>query len=181
MLELTAQQRRFVLAYISDARDHSRCAAAAGYSTRSGGNRVAAHHLLRSPRIVKAIREEADKRLNSAAFVAVSGLVNIAGTDGHKDQQKACDSILDRVGMPRKEVIAVTNDTSEEFENVSTEALLRQINELLSKSSPAQRERIETVRREEANVIDGDYTETPAAPARIDAGSTSRIYEEGEA
>jgi putative DNA primase/helicase len=48
-------------------------------------------------------------------------------------------------------------------------------------TSPAQRERIETVRREEANVIDGDYTETPAAPARIDAGSTSRIYEEGEA
>ncbi len=127
MLALSEQQRRFVIAYVGDSRDISRCALAAGYSTSSNGHRVAAHRMMRAPKIIAAIKEEADKRLNSAAYIAVSGLSDIAADPEHRDRQKACDSILDRTGYPRREVRAVVPDDEGEYRNKSTAELLEMI------------------------------------------------------
>src|SRR3954447_5752449 len=104
MLALDERRRKFVVAYIGDSRDATRCATAAGYGGTEGSLRVQAHRLMHSSKIIAAIKEEADKRLNSAAYIAGGGLTEIATDPEHRDRQKACDSILDRTGYPRREV-----------------------------------------------------------------------------
>jgi len=124
MLALDEKRRRFVVAYIGDSRDATRCARAAGYDGTHGALRVQSHRLMHSLKVIAAIKEEADRRLNSAAYIAVSGdrrlnsaayiavsgLADIAADCDHRDRQKACDSILDRTGFPRREIRTVTPD-----------------------------------------------------------------------
>jgi hypothetical protein len=196
MLALELKQRKFVLAYLRDARDASRCARAAGYSSSSGADRVTAHRLLRNPRVVEAIKEEADRTLNSNAYIAVAALADIAADPEHKDRFKAADSILDRTGFPKTTVHAVTTDEeNSKYDNVSTAELIRSISAYAKRAWPEvvrpdgsvdvdkvlARAKIgalaELVDRKNGRAIDGDFAEVPAMPSRIDAGSTSRIYE----
>jgi phage terminase small subunit len=100
MRDLEPKQRRFVIAYCRDASDHSRCAEAAGYSTKANGHRTAAFRMLKNPRVIDAIKEEAGRTLNSAAFIAVSALHDIAANPEHKDRYKAAATILSRTGFP---------------------------------------------------------------------------------
>src|SRR5215472_15384220 len=94
MLALEPRQRRFVLGYLGDPSDHSRCAEAAGYSTKSDGHRVAAHRMIRNPKIIAAIKEQADKTLNSNAFIAVSALADIAADPEHNGfDMLGCDGV----------------------------------------------------------------------------------------
>jgi hypothetical protein len=128
MLALSPRQRKFVIAYIgSGGRDAAACARAAGYTTSPGADRVAGHRLLHTPKVIEAIKVESDRHLNGAAYVAASGLVDIAADPEHRDRFRACADILDRTGFPRTTQHAVT--VEHEFANVSTAELLRTVAE----------------------------------------------------
>ena len=115
MLELTEKQQKFVVALLETGGDNE-CGAAqiAGYGT---GYATRSYELMRNPRVLAAIREEADKRIRSGALIAASKLVVIAKNDNHKDQLKAIDMLLNRSGMivqTQHKVTVEDNRTPEE-------------------------------------------------------------------
>ncbi len=101
MRALNVSQRRFVIAALNypTAKDWQ-IAKAAGYSDHShGALRVCAHRLFHDDKVLAAIHEEAGKRLRASALLGVTTLAKIARTDGHKDQLRAAEALLNRVGF----------------------------------------------------------------------------------
>ncbi len=101
MLELTPQQRAFVLAMLdTGGQDNSKAASLAGYGgDNPGSDRVQAHRLAHSPKVLAAIKEEANKRLHSGAILGASVLIEIARDVCHKDRYKAASELLSRGGL----------------------------------------------------------------------------------
>lgn len=103
MLALTAQQRRFVVGWIqSRGKNAARVAKAAGYSDSSEAAKVSAHRLLHSSRVQRALHEEAGRRLDGLAALAVAVLDQNLASSNPKVRQAAVDSILDRTGYARR-------------------------------------------------------------------------------
>lgn len=103
MLSLTELQRRFVVGIISNKfKDASRVARIAGYTKNDNVSRGIAYDLLRHPKIIKAIHEEAGRRLEGLSALAVLALEGNLTAKDRKARQNAADSILDRVGFPRR-------------------------------------------------------------------------------
>jgi phage terminase small subunit len=105
MLACTPLQRRFITAWIaSKGKDASRAARAAGYANSiTDSAKITAYRNLRNPKIIKAIHEEAGRRLSGLALQAVFSLErNMGKRASEKARQAAADSILDRVGFPRR-------------------------------------------------------------------------------
>lgn len=103
MLALTPLQRRFVLGWVrSRGKNGARIARAAGYSDAGEAAKVKAHYLLRNPRILAALREEADRHLDGIAVLAVLGLGDLINSKNEKTRQVAVDSVLDRTGYGRQ-------------------------------------------------------------------------------
>ena len=116
MRALNPAQRRFALAAVMFplAKDWQ-IAKAAGYSTNShGALRVQAHVLFHSEKVIAALHEEASKRLRSSSVLGVSILVKIAQTDGHRDQLRAAEALLNRVGLHEMTEHKVTVDHRDE-------------------------------------------------------------------
>ena len=103
MLALNAAQRRFVsAALIYPTGKDWQIAKAAGYASNSyGALRHTAHRLMHDEKIIAAMHEEADKRLRGSALLGVSVIAKIARTDGHRDQLKAAEALLNRLGCTR--------------------------------------------------------------------------------
>lgn len=104
MRALDARRRKFVIAYCNgDGRTASAAARAAGYAERGNGAalKVTAHRIIHSPDVLRALREEADRRLSGGAYAAASALVEIATDPLHRDRYKAAADILDRRGFLR--------------------------------------------------------------------------------
>jgi phage terminase small subunit len=103
MRQLTEKQRKFVQIYLEQPlRDGGSTAAAAGYSTggKSGvGVRFEAYRLLRSEKVLAAIREELDKRFRSDAVIGRHVLMEIALDKEHPQRLKAATALLDRGGF----------------------------------------------------------------------------------
>lgn len=101
MLALTPLMRRFVLAALQfpTGKDWQIAKAAGCSATSNGYLRRTAHRMFHDERVIAAMREEADKRLRSSALLGVSVLAKIARTEGHKDQLKAAEALLNRVGF----------------------------------------------------------------------------------
>ena len=102
MSALTDMQQAFIHAMLDLGGDSATAAAAeAGYAEDSyGALRVQAHRMLRSEKILAALREESVKRMQGATIVAVSGLVSLAkNAVQEKDRLKAIEMILNRTGM----------------------------------------------------------------------------------
>lgn len=103
MLALDPRQRRFVIGWIrTRGKNAARVAAAAGYSTHLESHKVQACRLLRKATTLAAIKEEADRRLDSVAVLALLRLEDIVENPEHSDHLKAVDSLLDRGGYSRK-------------------------------------------------------------------------------
>lgn len=93
----TPMQRKFVAALlvIPDPLKESEAARIAGYSQPAND----ASQMMKNPKILAAIREEADKRLRGCALIASRALMQIAANPMHKDQLKAADILLNRAGL----------------------------------------------------------------------------------
>jgi len=101
MLGLTPMQRRFVIGWIKNmGLNAARIARAAGYE--HAGAAVRAHNLLRNSKVIEALREEAERRLDSLAVLALLRLGNVVDNPKHRDHLKAVDSVLDRSGYGRQ-------------------------------------------------------------------------------
>lgn len=100
--KLSPQQRAFVMAYLeTGARSASEAARLAGYA--AGGQeqsvRAAGHRLLQRDDVLAAIRELADRKVKTGAYVAMAVLLEIAQDASHKDRYKAAVEIANRSGM----------------------------------------------------------------------------------
>lgn len=112
MRELTEMQRSFVVGYLDyggrpgKAPDAARDA---GYSTHNDNVlKSNASRLLHMPKIIRAIKEEADLRLRTGAILGASVLIEIAGDANHKKQYNAAVELLNRSDLivaERKEII----------------------------------------------------------------------------
>jgi phage terminase small subunit len=89
-------------------------AAAAGYANPA----VAGWQLMRNPRVVLALKEEAAKRLVSGALLGVDVLMKIAESDTHKDQFKAAKYLAEINGFTVEQKITVEHVTTDQREVV---------------------------------------------------------------
>jgi phage terminase small subunit len=165
MLALTPLQRRFVIGWIAiEGKDASRAARAAGYAnnTEHDSAKVKAFYNLRNPKIIKAIHEEAGRRLSTMAIYAVFALEKNMKRGNAKARQSAADSVLDRTGYPRRTEQALEVDDRRPATGKSHEQLLTMVYEklkVLSESAravPAVRQAIEATYKEIEDVAQAD-------------------------
>lgn len=100
MRKLNERQRNFVIAaLVTGETKFGKLALMAGYSGNDATLRVAGHRLAHDQRILNAMKEESQRRLQSSTIMATSKLVEIASNDQRKDQLKAIEMVLNRTGL----------------------------------------------------------------------------------
>lgn len=117
MRELTIPQQRFVVALVElGARNNTQAAMMAGYGGTDAARKVAAKVLMRSPKVLAAIREEADKRLRSGALLAASRLYELIDSNDEKVALKASIETLNRSDLivATEHRVTVTDNRSRE-------------------------------------------------------------------
>lgn len=100
--KLSPQQRAFVMAYLeTGARSATKAARLAGYAQGGATQsvRAAGHRLIQREDVLAAIKELADRKVKTGAYVAMSVLLEIAQDSTHKDRFKAAVEIANRSGM----------------------------------------------------------------------------------
>ena len=102
MRRLNERQKRYVIAYLMNpsTNGHTQAAIIAGYGN---GNYESAKQqawiLSHNPKVIAALKEEADRRIKSGIVIAASKLINIMENDQHKDQFKAIERVLNQGGL----------------------------------------------------------------------------------
>lgn len=100
MRKLSPQQRAFVMAYLETGLKATAAARLSGYGGENPQSvRVQAHRLTRNEDILAAIKELADRKVKTGAYIAMSVLLEIAQDPSHKDRYKAAVEIANRSGM----------------------------------------------------------------------------------
>lgn len=130
MLALTPNQRAFVTALlIFGGVKQTEAALAAGYGGNPRSAAVVACRMMRNPRILAAMREEADRRLRSGALLASSALIEIVGDRAHRDRFKAAVELLNRGGLlvETQHRVIVENDSR------TTEEIKREVEGMLQR------------------------------------------------
>ena len=151
MLSLTEASRAFVVAMVETGAapgNWTRCALMAGIGGTPESAQVWASRSMRKPQVLAALREEADKRLQSGALIGAAALVEIASDPMHKDRMKAADRLLDRNGF----IVAALNrveHTHELIESKSTADLRKEISDQIKRLRGVS----------DQNIIDGEFEE----------------------
>lgn len=119
MRGLTDKQRIFVQVLLDTGGTNETAAARAAYPDQSENSvAVTAHRMAHSPKIIAAIREEAENRLASHTLLASSQIAMIARDVTHKDCLKACTELLNRGGLPfiakSEHKVLVTDERTEQ-------------------------------------------------------------------
>jgi phage terminase small subunit len=167
MQELTIPQRAFVVAYCEGGgTDATAAALAAGYGTTDGSARTIGATMLRKPRILAALREEADKRLKAGAIVASSVLVEVAADPMHRDRYKAAVELLNRAGLVVEGVSRVIVEDHRTVEEIE-----RRIGELCERLG-IDKERLM------GTVIDAEYEEIKDETSL--SKTVARIHDAGD-
>src|SRR5690349_3017404 len=91
MKALNDRQQAFVVALLTQGtRNYAAAARTAGYQgEESGALRVSAHRLAHDERILAALREETERRMQASIGMAAEVLLSIAEDPTHKDRLKA--------------------------------------------------------------------------------------------
>lgn len=98
MGELTDKQRAFVIALLENGGNKTRAAMEAyGYATDSA--RSAGYQISRNAKVIKALKEEADRRVRVEAVLAIQTMVDIMNDPTHKDRFRAAVEIANRSGL----------------------------------------------------------------------------------
>lgn len=117
MSALTDLQRSFVAAMMMLGPSLGRAksaAAAAGFTHPD----QAAYQMMKNPRVLAALKEEAGKRLVGAALVGVDVMLKIADDDSHKDQFKAAKYLAEINGFTVEQKITVEHVNTDQREVV---------------------------------------------------------------
>lgn len=167
MRDLTEPQRAFVKNYVANGGSNELDAAfRAGFGETSQSAAGAADRMMKMPRILSAIREEADKRLKSGAVLAASVLVEIASNRMHRDQYKAAVELLNRAGLVVEGVSRVIVE-----DHRTEEEIVRRITDLSSKLG------IDPKKLLGNDVVDAEFTEVPGTSL---SGETEKIHKKGQ-
>jgi len=117
MLALNDRQRRFVLAKCENPSiSHEGASRAAGYLGEGINARVQGHRVATHPKVLAAMKEEAERMLNGDVLLATMALREIAKDTNHKDRAKVAMHIRAMAGLTeisRSEVVhrVLTNDS----------------------------------------------------------------------
>lgn len=100
MRALNRRQRAFVVAVLElGSTNYTRAAYAAGYEGPQPSVSVTAYRLAHNEKVIAALNEEAKRRLNASAPMAISELIKIAEYSGDtKSKLKAIEMVLNRTG-----------------------------------------------------------------------------------
>lgn len=160
MKALSEPQRAFVNALIeTGAEDYTRAAAMAGYGGTEGSRRVSACKLMQNPKVLAAMREEADRRIHGSVLLATAALEEIVRDKQHKDRFKAADRLLERAGL-----IVETSHRVTVEDNRTTEEIEKRVTELAVKYGLNPKQllgRVSTGVAEKNNAVDAEFTEVP--------------------
>ena len=99
MKACTERQRQFVWALLDGCRSNKEAASRAGYQGDANTLAVTGHRLAHDPNVQAAIQEEAKRRLNSTAILAVNKLALLVESNDQKVQLKAIEMVLNRAGL----------------------------------------------------------------------------------
>jgi hypothetical protein len=100
MRACNVNQRAFVIALLETGGSSKKLAAKmAGYGLSDNASGSAGSSLSRHPKVLAALKEEADRRIRSGAVLAASVLLEIAEDPLHKDRFKAAQELLNRSGL----------------------------------------------------------------------------------
>lgn len=104
MSQLRARQQAFVMAVLETGGQakQANLAKMAGYTGNDVTLQTTGFRLMHDAKVIAAIKEEADRRLQSGSLLATSVLVEIAQNPMHKDRFKAAVAILERTGFVAK-------------------------------------------------------------------------------
>jgi hypothetical protein len=113
MRALTDLQRAFVVAtFTQGKRDATQAARSAGYQGDRNVLGVTAHRLTHNPKIVAAMKEEGERRMDMLGSIAIEKLGDILENSvDHKTTLKAIDMTLGRVGFHQRSESLVTTRT----------------------------------------------------------------------
>lgn len=114
MTALPERQRAFVVALITQGtRDYTAAAQTAGYKADNrNALKVSAHRLAHDEKILAAIKEETERRLQASIGMAAEVLLSIAEDPTHKDRLKAATALLNRGGLHESIEHKITHDVS---------------------------------------------------------------------
>ena len=153
MQQLTAGQRRFVESAFIIVGGPTAWARAAGYrDSGKSGIRVQAHRLRNNPKVIAAMREEAEVRLKIDGVPrAIAGLLEMVENKDHKQRHWAIGAILSRAGLHEvvetKTTVEVEMTVSEQFAELVR--LGRKPEEILANLPVDEREKVLTLVRGE--------------------------------
>jgi phage terminase small subunit len=119
---LSPMMRRFVECYVElGGRKGTEAVRLAGYSGDRNVLKAKAWNLLHDPRVIDAIREEADIKLRAGAVLGASVLSEIAEDVFHKDRFKAAKELLDRAGLlvTHQQHVVVEHTTATDQEKIA--------------------------------------------------------------
>lgn len=114
MTACNERERAFVLALLETGSNMARAAEIAGYGGVEGSARTAGWRLSHRKRVVAAVKEETETRINLGAAVAGAALLGIVADPLHKDHYKATVEVLNRAGLQltTKHEVNVRDDRS---------------------------------------------------------------------
>lgn len=135
MQALRDRERKFVWAYLINSMtpvgaNGSQSARDAGYSDKSEGAKVRAHHLLHREDVQEAIQELAMRELRGLALPALAAVADIIKKPDHPDRQKVALSVLSRLGMG--ETTGVNLNMTGEVRVNHTDAAVEDLRQLLA-------------------------------------------------
>ena len=114
MKALNERQQAFVLNLLTQGSRNYSQAYRKAYPDAKGedGIRASAHRLAHDEKILAALKEETERRIQASVAVAAEVLLSIAEDPTHKDRLKAATSILNRGGLHESIEHKVTHDVS---------------------------------------------------------------------
>lgn len=142
--------------------------------TTDNSSRVMAHTLLHNPKIIAALKAEAQARLDDAGMIGASVLVEIARDPTHKDRFKAASSLLNRIGLHERteHTVNVKKPTDDVEVARQIVALAKELNmdprTLLGPNAAAK------YLKDDGSVVDAEFTIVERAPAPV-TGSTEGL------
>lgn len=171
MRQLNERQRNFVRAYVvhppgPGALVNSYIAAGFGNpDSRRDTLAKNAHHLSRSPKIMEAVREEAQKLLRLGHPEAVNVLFEVMRDPNHKDRVRAATAFLDRadplstqhnMAITHRVVLSADEEAIEELRAARALGASREkLIDLFGENYLPQLERLESAKAAQAKLVTG--------------------------
>ncbi len=159
MAALTPQRQGFVEAMVEGGAGPefvAKAAALAGYSPTHGWK------LMREPRVLAALREEAAKHLLAGALIGSKVLIEIATDSEHKDRLKAAKELLAHSGFTAVTEQKITIDHT----NSETRELIKEIQAFAKATGLDSRQLLGSVGVTAPEPVDAEFTEVSPDEAK---------------